>query len=369
MKYPASSVSDPKREIDELRQEIAKLDAQVLAALERRAKAARTIGELRAAAGEPPQLPNERSALHALVARASAMPPENVRTIFREVFAACLALEMPAKVAYVGPEGSASHVAARAKFGAAAQLVPRDGVAAALDEVVRGRAEFAIVPLETRALGTLADTIQALRATELRINATLESTSTLHLMNRTGNVADIEKIYATAADHGRAAGFLAQHPTRVSVLDVRSSLFACQIALEDHGAAALACEEVGGPLGLQLARRNVADAQNEERARYAIVGARPSGRTGEDVTAIVFEVKDAPGALLDVLRQFAERGINLVRMQSHPQPGDAGATGWSYLFFVEVVGHATDRPLVGAFEEVRRLSHFFKVLGSYAAAS
>jgi chorismate mutase/prephenate dehydratase len=288
-----------------------------------------------------------------------------MRAIFREVFAACLSLELPAKVAYAGPEGSTAHLAARSRFGAASSLVAAEEIAGALDEVIRHRAEFAVVPLETRALGIVQETTSVLAATELKIVGTIECASSLHLMNRTGNVADIEKVYATAEDHARAQRFLATHPTRVSVLDVKSSHFACQIALEDHGSAALASEEFGVPLGLQVARRNVADAESE-RVRYAIVGSRPSSRTGDDVTAIAFHVQDTPGALLDVLRQFSERGINLVRIQSHP---DKGGARWSYQFFVELIGHATDRGLVTAFEEVKRVTRSFKVLGSYPAAT
>src|SRR5262249_49116278 len=99
----------------------------------------------------------------------------------------------------------------------------------------------------------------------------------------------------------------------------------------------------------------------DERVRYAIVGTRPSSRTGNDLTAIVFAVNDSPGALHDMLKQFADRGVNLTKIQSRP----TSAESWQYIFFIEVQGHATDRPSVGAIEEVRRSSRFFKVLGSY----
>jgi chorismate mutase/prephenate dehydratase len=102
----------------------------------------------------------------------------------------------------------------------------------------------------------------------------------------------------------------------------------------------------------------------DEKVRYAVVGTRPSSRTGNDLTAIVFAVQDAPGSLLDVLKQFAERGISLTKIQSRPAPGEA----WAYIFFVECTGHATDRGLVTAIEEIKRLTKFFKVLGSYPAA-
>lgn len=62
-----------------------------------------------------------------------------------------------------------------------------------------------------------------------------------------------------------------------------------------------------------------------------------------------------------MLRLFAERGVNLTKIQSRPTPGDT----WQYLFFIEVQGHATDRNIVGAIEDVRKQAKFFKVLGSY----
>jgi chorismate mutase/prephenate dehydratase len=97
--------------------------------------------------------------------------------------------------------------------------------------------------------------------------------------------------------------------------------------------------------------------------RWAVVGSRPSSRTGNDVTVFVFTVHDAPGSLLDVLRQFSERGVNMTKIQSRPIEGEP----WSYLFFVEVSGHFTDRALISAFEEIKRLTKSFKVLGSCPA--
>jgi len=356
-------MTDSKREVEELRQEIAKLDAQLLATLDKRARAARRIGELRK--DQAATLPlNDRATIRALVARGAEMPQESLRAIFREVFAGCLALELPVKVAYVGPEGGAGHAAARARFGAGSSLVCAESTSAALEEVSRRRAEFAVVPFETSIDGPVQATILALASSDLRICEQLEHSSELHLMNRTGNYADIEKVYATPSDHALCADALATHAAKAAVLDVKSPMMACQIAVEDHGAAALTTEVFGAQLGLEIAKRNVVD-RGADRVRYAIVGQRPSGRTGSDVTAIVFTVQDAPGSLLDALRQFAERGINLSKIQSRPMEGES----WAYLFFVEVAGHFTDRALITAFEEMKRGTRSFKVLGSYPALS
>jgi len=349
-------MSDHKREIEELRAELARVDGQILAALEKRAKTSRHVGELRTG---PAQLPlTDKAQIATLVARASGeMPASDVRAIFQQIYASCLALELPVKVAFVGPEGGFAHAAARAKFGASASLTASDSVASTLEEVSAHRAEFAVVPVESTSEGPVQSTIFALIATELKIVAEIETASDLCLMNKTGNEADVEKVYATTADHARAQKALAALPRKPSVYDVKTPLMACQLAAEDHGAAALCPDGFDGSLGLEAARRGLVD--DAERVRYAIIGARPGGRTGDDATACVFSVNDAPGALLDVLRLFAERSINLRKIQSRP------SADWTYLFFVEVSGHATDRPLVSAFEDVRHKTRFFKVLGSY----
>jgi chorismate mutase/prephenate dehydratase len=351
------TVAESKREVDELRQEIA-----LLVALDRRAKAARRLREVRK--DQPPSLPlTDHAAIRALVARSTGdMPTDALRDILRDIFAVCLSLELPVKVAYPGPEGGAGHTAVRGRFGRSSAVFGAETTAAALDEVTRKRAEYAVVPFETLAEGPVHATVLALMATDLRIVEVLDATFELHLMNRTGNAADIEKVYATAADHALCQRLLDSGAGRPAVLDVKTPLMACQLAMEDHGAAALASETFGAQSGLEVARRNVLD-EGSERVRYAVVGARPSTRTGDDVTSLVFSVQDAPGSLLDVLKVFSERGINLSNIQSHPVEGQT----WQYLFHVDTAGHFTDRPLVMAFEEMKRITRFFKVLGSYPA--
>jgi chorismate mutase/prephenate dehydratase len=362
-------MSDHKREIEELRAELARIDGQILSALEKRAKAARNARALRTG---PAQLPlTDKAQLATLVARASGdMPPEDLRAIFLQIYASCLALELPVKVAYIGPEGGFAHAAARAKFGASALLHSTESIAATLEDVVAQRAEFAVLPVETTTEGPVQSTIFALVATDLKIVAEIETVSDLCLMNRTGNEGDVEKVYATAADHARAQTALSALARKPSVYDVKTPLMAVKLAAEDHGAAALCTDGFGADLGLEIARRGMVE-DGAERVRYAIVGARPSSRTGDDATACVFSVNDAPGALLDVLKLFAERGINLRKIQSRPSVSSPSGVPsgaheeWTYLFFVEVSGHTTDRPLVSAFEDVRHKTRFFKVLGSY----
>jgi chorismate mutase len=268
-------VADERRETNELRDEIARLDVELLGVLDRRAHATRQLRELRR--NQPASLPSTNQAfIGDLVARSTGdMPRDSLAVILREVYAACLALELPVAVAFSGAAGGPEQAAALHRFGTGANLVPAPTASNALDEVSRKHAEFALIPFETAADGPIHSTILAVAATDLRIAEVIES----------------------------------------------------------------------------------------EGVRYAVVGTRPSGRTASDVTAIVFSVPDSPGALLDVLRVFAERSINLTNVLSHPVEGKA----WTYLFYIELAGHFTDRTLVTAFEEMKRLTRFFKLLGSYPA--
>ncbi len=351
-------MDEGRREAEELRRELAGIDDQLTSALHRRARLSTALGRLR---GEHmPALPlSDQGTPRFTPSQAKgAMPEDALRDIFREVHAACLALELPAKVAFVGPEGGPGHAAVRARFGRGPS-VSAESTVAALEEVTRKRAPLAVVPFETSTEGPVQGTLLALIASDLRIAEVVETKSHLHLFSRGGDDR-IQKVYVAPGDHAHCQLFLSGLPSGVAVVDVPTPLLACQRASEEPAAAAIARKAFGGDFGMEVAQRNVLDA-GESRVRYAVVSTRPSGRTGSDVTSLVFSAQDGPGSLLDVLRVFAERGINLTNIQSHPADGDA----WRYLFYVEMAGHFTDRPLVAAFEEMKRMTRFFKVLGSY----
>ncbi len=347
--------------MEELRHEISRVDAQLLVALERRAKLSKRVGEARKSLATPISLP-ERAQIEAIVSGAPAgdLPPEALREIFREIVATCFSLEAPVVVSFSGLEGAFAHAAARTRFGVAAEYTPCETVAAAVDEVTRQRASYAVVPYETRTDGLMQATIAALTPSDLKIVACFETHINLQLASKAGAIAEVEKVYATAKDRSHSQRFLAFDLPGAQVVEVKTPLSACQLAAADPRVAALAHESIAAEYGLEVLKRNVRD-EGDEGVRYAIVGTRPSSRTGGDLTALVFALSNSPGALHEVLKQFAERGVNLTKIQSSPTPGET----WQYLFYLEVQGHATDRPIVGALEEVRRQSKFFKLLGSY----
>jgi chorismate mutase / prephenate dehydratase len=355
-------MSDRRRQVEDLRQEVGKIDGTILKELERRAKLSKKIGEIKKDLGAVATLP-DHGELDKLLASASGdLPPDALREIFQEISATCFSLEQPVVVSFCGLDGAFAYAAARSRFGHAAEYVACDTIGAALDGVTRQRAGYAVVPYETRTDGLIQATIAALTQSDLKIVSCFETVVNLQLASKASSFAEIEKVYAIAKDRAHCQRFLATELPGAQIIDVKTPAGACQLAAADPRAAAFAHEAVAVEHGLEILRRNVRD-EGDERVRYAIVGTRPSSRSGNDLTALVVAVADAPGALHDLLKQFAERGVNLTKIQSRP----AQSESWQYIFFIEVVGHPTDRNVVGAIEEVRRQAKFFKVLGSYQA--
>ena len=356
-------MTDKRREVEELRGEIGKIDTQLLSSIERRAKLSKKIGELQKSMTVPPGLP-DRGQIEALVGKATGdIPPAALREIFREIYATCFSLESPVVVSYAGLDGGFSHAAARSRFGVAAEYLGGETIGQAIQEVSRQRANYAVVPFETRADGIVQQTIGALTESDAKIVAAFELVVNLQLASKASSLSEIDKVYAIAKDRAHCAKFLATEMPGAQVLDVKTPLGACQLAAGDPRAAVLVHDGFVAEFQLEVIKRNVRD-DGDERVRYAIVGNRPPSRTGADLTGIVLAVHDEPGALHGLLKQFAERGVNLTKIQSRPIQDES----WQYHLFIEVQGHPTDRAVVGALEDVRKQAKFFKVLGSYQLA-
>ncbi len=354
---------DSKRALADLREKIAKLDLELVERLGARARLSREIHAL--SESESTIDVGEEEWLSKLEAAASSdLPPDSLRTIFRQIRAAARALEQPVKVAYVAPEGGFCHQTAWGYFGRAATLAPCASAAETLDEVARGRAAFAVFPFESSVDGLVQASVTALAETDLVLVGERTLPATYHLMSAEAALAEIDKVYATAIAHAACQRFLDQELPKATVIDVRSPQVAAQLSREEKSAAAIVPESTGRNFGLEVVRANVGDA-SDLKFRYGIAGSRPAIRSGNDVTCLLIGVDDSPGSLFGILRHFAERGINLKKLQSRPVQRES----WDYVFYVEIGGHVTDRPVVTALESIKRNTKYLKVLGSFGLST
>lgn len=356
-------MADRRREVQELRERVARIDAEIRDQLDARARFSQQIHALIEA--EPSADGGEREWLERLVTGSSGdMPAESLKEIFREIRAAGRAIEQTVRVAMVGPEGGFCHESTLQVFGATTQVIECQTAPEALAEVTRGRAAFAVFPFESSAEGLAQAALLALAETELVLVGERFNPATYNLMSLAPEAAALEKVYMTAIARAACQRFLDQELPRVTIIDVRSPRVAADLARESTSSGAVVPERCGRGAGLELLRENVGEAA-DLRVRYGVAGQRPAARTGQDVTCLLFSTENLPGALYECLRHFSERNINLRKLQSLP----ARREGFDYYFYVEITGHASDRSVVTALEAIKRTVHFFRLLGSFPAAS
>jgi chorismate mutase/prephenate dehydratase len=344
----------------ENRARLAEIDRRLVAVLLERARIVRELG----GAGEVELEPPEGPWLDELLRGATGELSEDaLRGLLRRVRAESRALVQPVQVAFAGPDGGFAHQAARSHFGEGATYVESLSAVELFDEVRRGRAQHVVFPFESSVDGLHLANVTALAATDLVLTAEIPLATRYDLVGRGSGGPAIATVYATAAALAACERILARDLQGARVEDVRSPMLAARRAADDPTGAALVPELVGQSSLLRVLQANVGDAPDVQ-VRFVVASQRPASRTGRDATCLLFAVNDEPGALYTVLRHFAERDVNLRRMQARPAAGE----GFDYVFFVEVEGHATDRALVVALEAIKKTTRYLRVLGSFPVA-
>jgi chorismate mutase/prephenate dehydratase len=359
-------VTDRDAELARHREAIDRLDREVLARLNERARHAQSIGELKAGAGGPAWRPErEAQVLGRLVAEnAGPLTGEHVTGVFRQVMSACLALEQQLRVAYLGPAGTFSHAAVAKQFGTFVDAVPLPTI----DEVIRaaeaGRTDYAVVPVENSTEGAVGRTLDLMCTTELAICGEIKLRIQQNLLSNAATLADVRKVYSHAQSLAQCVQWLARNLPAATRVAVASNAEAARLAAAEPGAAAIAGENAAAIYGLAVLCPHIEDEPNNT-TRFWVLGRQQVPASGRDETSLVMSAPNRPGAVHDLLEPLARHGVSMTRFESRP-----ARTGlWEYLFFVDVAGHRTDPTVAAALAELARRAPFLKLLGSYPAAS
>lgn len=356
-----TAMADEAQDLERLRAALEVAETALADALDARASAVAVLAKLKA--GSPEAfftLPRDREVIARMIERVQVFPKDAVRPVMTEVLSACARMIAPVDVVYVGQEGGFGHLAARKQYGASAKLRGVETAQEALAEVDCGRAAYAMLPFETSNDGAVTATLNLLARSDARVCAEIRIRRAFHLISQSGARDLVKKIYASSSAIAACESFLSQRFPQVTVIDTRNGTIAAQRAKEDPDAAALVTEGVAEQAALGYVERSIEDVQDLE-TRYVAVGHDFPPRTGRDRTVLVLALHDAPGVLLECLRPFADRKLNIFRLETRPARG----WEWRYLILVEVDGHITDRPVIAAIEELRSSSRYVKALGSY----
>jgi chorismate mutase / prephenate dehydratase len=351
-----------------LRDAIDAIDNEFLDLLNRRARLAEQVAELKQAGGGVFYVPaRERAIIDRLQeANAGPFPNEAIRPVFQEIISACLSLEKGVRVAYLGPEATYTHQAVKRHFGTSAVTMPCGSIAAVFDEVTRGQAEYGVVPVENSSEGVVSHTLDSFLDSDLTICAEIVVNVDHCLLARPGvTEAGIERLYSHPQALAQCKGWISANLPRALVVESPSTSEAARRAAEDGAGAAIAAELAARVYGLSVLRQKLQDASHNV-TRFLVVGDCESGQPsprGDDKTTLLLVLGDQPGDLYRVLRPLSEAGINLTKIESRP----SRRKPWEYVFFLDLEGHAADDRIAPILAELRKTSQI-KVLGSYRKA-
>lgn len=270
------------------------------------------------------------------------------------------------KYAYLGPAGTFTEAALRTITGGSDQLIPCSNVTAALDMVRNSGAEYALVPIENSVEGVVARTLDELATGEaLIITNEVLLPVTFALMVR-DEKAEIKRIATHPHAEAQCRKFIAKNYPNAEMIATNSTAAAAEALSKGEFDAAIGAEVAAATYGLKVLNKNIGDAESAV-TRFVLVskpGSLPAP-TGFDRTSLAaFIGIDHAGALLEVLTEFAVRGVNLTFIQSRPTGRELG----HYHFIIDAEGHINDARVGDALTGLRRICEDIRFLGSYPRA-
>jgi prephenate dehydratase len=277
----------------------------------------------------------------------------------------------PARFAYLGPAGTFTESALRQLPAAATgEQIPYASVLAALDAVRDGEVDGAVVPIENSVEGVVPATVDYLITDEpLMITREMLVTVDFALLGRPGtSIDDVRKVATHPHGEAQCRRWIATHLPKAEVVLESSTAFAAAMVAEPDSPydAAIAAPVAADTYRLDTLAEHVGDRVGAV-TRFVLVSrpGPPPPRTGADKTSlVVFIHENRPGALLELLEQFAVRGVDLTGIQSRP----IGSALGKYCFAIDAEGHLDDARVAEALRGLHRTSDDVRFLGSYPRA-
>jgi prephenate dehydratase len=273
--------------------------------------------------------------------------------------------------AFLGPVGTFTELAlAQVKEAKSAKHLPVSTISEAIEAVVSGKAQRAIVPVENSIEGGVSATLDALaNTTDIRIYGEYLVPITFNLVAKPGTkLADVKLVSTHPTAYAQCRGWMQVNIPAHSYLPSTSTAAAAADLLSKNPSsdAAISAKSITEHYKLTVLARNIGDNKNAQ-TRFIEIGlnAKPTKRSGKDKTSVIVELpEDRPGALLEMLEQFAARGVNLSRIESRPIGDQLGR----YRFNIDAQGHIDDEAVAEALMGLHRFSPHVTFLGSYPRA-
>ena len=278
------------------------------------------------------------------------------------------------RIAYLGPKGTFTEAAliAMADSGMVpgggpsneVTPLPTDSTTAALSAVRSGDADYACVPIENSIEGSVLPTLDSLATgSELQIYAELTLDVAFTIVVRAGvTAADVQTVAAFPVASAQVRNWLAANLPDARLVPANSNAAAADDVAEGRADAGVSTALAAKRYGLTALASDVVDEPNA-RTRFVLVGAPgpPPPRTGADRTSVVLRLENVPGALVSAMTEFADRDIDLTRIESRPTRRELG----TYIFFLDCAGHIDDDSVAEALKALDDRCSDVRNLGSW----
>ncbi|MCQ8102785.1 prephenate dehydratase [Methylomonas sp. SURF-2] len=353
--------------LSELRTQIDAIDQQILQLINQRAHCAIEVARTKQAEGETGSFyrPDREAQVLRRIKELNPGPlsDDAAAHLFREVMSACLALEKPLEVAYLGPQGTFTQQAAFKHFGHAVKDVPVATIHEIFQAVETGHCQFGVVPVENSTEGVIAHTLDRFMDSPLKICGEVEIRVHQNLLGKMDSLIGINEVFSHQQSLAQCRQWLNSYLPGVPVTAVSSNAEAARLASLDHGKAAIAGLMAAELYDLNIIEKHIEDEANNT-TRFIVIGAQQPVSTGLDKTSILVSTGNQSGALYRILGPFAEYGISMVHIESRPSRQGL----WDYVFFIDIEGHRDDEAVAKALQVLQSNVKMLKILGSYPKA-
>lgn len=353
--------------LSELRDKIDAIDKQILQLMNQRASCAMEVAKTKIALGENGSFyrPDRESLVLRRIKDLNQGPlsDDTAAHFFRELMSACLALEKPLDVAYLGPEGTFTQQAAIKHFGSAVKTVPASTINDIFNAVENGNCQFGVVPVENSTEGVISHTLDRFLHSPLKICGEVEIRVHQNLLGLVDSLDEVTEVFSHQQSLAQCRQWLDRHLPHAKRTAVNSNTEAARLASTHKQAVAIAGIVAAEIYQLNVIEKNIEDESNNT-TRFIIIGQQISSSTGNDKTSLVVSTGNQPGALYRILEPFARFNIGMVHIESRPSRQGL----WDYVFFIDIEGHSEDQNVAQALAILNSNVNMLKLLGSYPKA-
>ncbi len=350
-------------DLAQIRKKIDDLDKKIVELLNSRTELAREVGKKKIESGKEIYAPERESEVYQKLDELNAkgvLPKDALKSIYREIMSAALALEKPLKIAYLGPEATFTHLAAVSKFGSSVEYLSCASISEIFREVEQGRADYGVTPIENSIDGGVSHTLDMFIDSDLKICSEIYSEIVQNLISNEKDFKNIKRVYSKSEALGQCRLWLEKNLHHAELLDASSTAAAAKRAADENASAAIGSKLAATFYNVPIVAESIQDFSNNV-TRFLVIARQIPAKTKSDKTSILVSVRDKIGALYDMLLPIKESKVNMTKIESRPSKKKA----WEYYFYIDLEGHIGDARISKTLKEMEKSVKFLKVLGSY----